>query len=802
MRNTELVSVETSLQVQQKKRKGIDLKFWDIPVRLLGLLFAGAMPISGMAPFGLSFLTLDRKFSLKSVINLIFVSVGYLLLFDFELALRYISACVIFETVLFVIERNEKPSLYFVAIVSAAALFLCEFGVLMWTGFTVAGLILIICDTMLMAVGVMVFDRSRDVLLENKFLSRSLLTDEKISLCIMAGVILLSTKSITVLDTFNISNFLACVLIGVVSLSRHGLTHGAVAGICSGIILGIGGLFPEFVAVLTICGLLCGVSAQFGRKVVCLCLGVCGLGIMLYMGIPGGQTHIPNIYELVLAAAVVYFLPRKAIIIGEKVTDFNVDNSDDTERFRMYVTEKLMCISDSFYDISKTFDSMSDKQTGMDMSDISLLFDTAADRVCKNCERANFCWKKDFNATYAAMFKFLEIMERKGSLQLSDVPKCFSDKCVHLLPLITEINRLFEIYKINRTWKNKLQENRELTSEQFKGISEIIKNAASEICGEKSFDIRSADEIKEVLNDMGISAQRVNVVCDKNGKYMVEISVLDCDDFSVCQKRIKPVIKKVLGINVAVPYNECDTSDSGKCCIRFCQVEGFDPSIGVASLSSNGESGDKHYTNYLSGGKLAVTISDGMGTGHKAAIQSDAIVKLLGSFLEAGFDKTIAVKLVNSVMVMKSARDAFATVDMCVIDLYTGEIEFIKNGAEASYIKHTEYTETVRAASLPIGIVSIGDIETFARTLENGSMVVMTSDGVISAAEDNWIRELVEVIDMEIPPKELAQIILDEAVKRNAENGIENDDMTVICVKLSDRRVRAEQKHVPKAAVM
>lgn len=75
-----------------------------------------------------------------------------------------------------------------------------------------------------------------------------------------------------------------------------------------------------------------------------------------------------------------YFLPRKAVIIGEKVTDFNVDNSDDTERFRMYVTEKLMCISDSFYDISKTFDSMSDKQTGMDMSDISLLFDTAADR--------------------------------------------------------------------------------------------------------------------------------------------------------------------------------------------------------------------------------------------------------------------------------------------------------------------------------------------------------------------------------------------------------------------------------------
>lgn len=89
MRNTELCLLRLLCRYSKKSGKESNLKFWDIPVRLLGLLFAGAMPISGMAPFGLSFLTLDRKFSLKSVINLIFVSVGYLLLFDFELALRY-----------------------------------------------------------------------------------------------------------------------------------------------------------------------------------------------------------------------------------------------------------------------------------------------------------------------------------------------------------------------------------------------------------------------------------------------------------------------------------------------------------------------------------------------------------------------------------------------------------------------------------------------------------------------------------------------------------------------------------------
>ena len=41
MRNTELVSVETSLQVQQKKRKGIDLKILGYSGAAFGLIVCG-----------------------------------------------------------------------------------------------------------------------------------------------------------------------------------------------------------------------------------------------------------------------------------------------------------------------------------------------------------------------------------------------------------------------------------------------------------------------------------------------------------------------------------------------------------------------------------------------------------------------------------------------------------------------------------------------------------------------------------------------------------------------------------------
>ncbi len=807
MKNTELMPIEVSLDVPKKKKRGFDIKPVDVLVRMFGLLFARAVPIYGMAPLGLSFLTLDRKFSIKSIINLIFVSAGYILMFDFNMAVRYIPACIIFQLVLFVMEYNADISLYFISAAAGTVLFLCETAVLLWTGFGGAEFVLVLCDVMIMIAGIVVFDRVGEFLLCKKTLNRPFVLDEKISLCILAEIVLIGTKFLTIIDAFNIANFMACILVALAANSGGGYAAAAVCGVCVGIPIGLGGGFSETVAVYAICGLVCGAAAYFGKAAVSGALVVCGGVFALYTGIDLGASHLPNIYEFATAALAAFVMPETASKVVGRIVDFGHEDNGKTERFKAFVNDKLMRMSDSFYGLAQTFAEISDKQSNVDMSDVSLLFDTAADRVCRNCKKVEFCWQRDFNATYKTMFKFLEIMERKGGVTPQDVPPYFNDKCVRLHQLLTEINRLFEVYKINRVWKSRLAENRELTSEQFKGISEIIKNAADEICEEKTIDIIASDEIRSELESLGVNAERVDVMCDRNRKYSVELSIIGCEDPKVCHTKVRSVIKKILGVNVAAPGMNCHEVGRGKCRMRFCQVEGFDTVVGIAGKSKSAESGDKHYTSYLSDGKFVVTISDGMGTGHKAAAESDAIVNLLGSFLEAGFDKTIAVKLVNSVMVMKSAHDAFATVDMCVIDLYTGQVEFIKNGAEASYIKHHDYTETVRAASLPIGIVSIVDVEAFARTLENGSLVVMTSDGVIGKNNDDlWLRELVESVDIDLNPNDLSQIILDEAIKRR---GIDDkseaidDDMTVICVKMKDRRNLSARRIVkqPNAAV-
>ena len=240
----------------------------------------------------------------------------------------------------------------------------------------------------------------------------------------------------------------------------------------------------------------------------------------------------------------------------------------------------------------------------------------------------------------------------------------------------------------------------------------------------------------------------------------------------------------MLGVSMVAHQYEYNDDISSQI-LHFDQIEGFTVHAGFASSGLQEECGDSHVLHYLNCGKFVATLSDGMGTGHKASLESETIVNLLGDFLEAGFDKDVAVKLVNSVMFMKSANEAFATVDLCIIDLYTGEVEFIKNGAEPSYLKGKAGTETVRATSLPVGILSTVDIESFARKMESGDRVVMVSDGIETKdGKDGWIRQMVEMGSEKLSPQKLADTIMEKSI---ALKGAADDDMTVIVLEIAER---------------
>ena len=64
--------------------------------------------------------------------------------------------------------------------------------------------------------------------------------------------------------------------------------------------------------------------------------------------------------------------------------------------------------------------------------------------------------------------------------------------------------------------------------------------------------------------------------------------------------------------------------------------------------------------------------------------------------------------------------------DGAMLRLYSGETEFIKNGAEPSYIKRGSDVETIRSTTLPVGVACDMKVETFAHHLAPGDIVVIT----------------------------------------------------------------------------
>ena len=173
-----------------------------------------------------------------------------------------------------------------------------------------------------------------------------------------------------------------------------------------------------------------------------------------------------------------------------------------------------------------------------------------------------------------------------------------------------------------------------------------------------------------------------------------------------------------------------------------------------------------------------------MGSGSEAAKESNETVRLLEGMLVAGIDKETAVKLINSVLILKSYDENFATIDMLVFDLYTGVGEFIKTGSAGSYIKKGKKVVCLRSASLPTGIVGTLEPAKSRMRFVKGDVIIIASDGVTEVIrDDSWIREVLKNLQ-EQSAQEISELLMSKALKLQTEH---TDDMTVIAVKIKEK---------------
>ena len=160
------------------------------------------------------------------------------------------------------------------------------------------------------------------------------------------------------------------------------------------------------------------------------------------------------------------------------------------------------------------------------------------------------------------------------------------------------------------------------------------------------------------------------------------------------------------------------------------------------------------------------------------------VVAILEKFLRSGVDPAVAMKILNSVMLLRSPDSwGYATVDLMCVDLFTGDTCFYKYGAAPSYVRSGKSIKRIKGETLAAGLGGCdGTAPDIVRMrLRPGSTAIIASDGVIAGTEDEWIKTLLDkgFEDM----KALARSTLKEAEKIYGAN----DDMTVVTVRVEER---------------
>lgn len=168
-------------------------------------------------------------------------------------------------------------------------------------------------------------------------------------------------------------------------------------------------------------------------------------------------------------------------------------------------------------------------------------------------------------------------------------------------------------------------------------------------------------------------------------------------------------------------------------------------------------------------------LSDGMGTGSRAAVDGTMTTGLAGKLIRAGFSFECVVKTVNSALMVKSKDESLSTLDIISIDLFNGEATFYKAGAAASLICRRGKTIRVERSSLPLGILRDVEFERVTGKIGDGDMLLMMSDGAMSIPPDELRRCLTECA--ENPPAEIAAAVTNLAKEYAPAR---SDDITVL----------------------
>ena len=316
--------------------------------------------------------------------------------------------------------------------------------------------------------------------------------------------------------------------------------------------------------------------------------------------------------------------------------------------------------------------------------------------------------------------------------------------------------------------------------EQCVRLLQKTSAAAHQVCERTLGEIRPDDaayrRVRYALVRAGLDEVRVAYALRLSGR--MEVMLLKPE--ATAGASLLKLVSDACGVSMRVCSPEGLLSTQAV----FEQAPALSLEIGAAVRSRSGEdvAGDSYVSRALPGGRHVLALSDGMGSGISARQESHAALELMVESLRAGYTRAQALDVVNALMLMCTGREMYATMDLCVCDLHSGETAFEKLGACASYIVRDGEVRTIGADTLPVGVLPDVESRSLRMTLQAGDVVVMMTDGVRDAYPGGEIALREDIGKLAwLHPQSVGEKLIACAVG----TGEACDDMAILCARMS-----------------
>ena len=755
-----------------------------------------------VSPFSIAIVTAAIAYEIPIIGVIIIGLVGNILKSGISGGVEYILIFLVFFAILFVkepryndITKNEKLFLAKRVFISTLAIGIIKIFI---HQFLIYDILVAISLAIMVVIFYKIFVNSISVII-NFNQKMAFTTEELIGAGLMLAIAVCSFGDLS-LWGFSIRNVLSIFIVMVLGW-KNGILVGTTSGVTIGVALGIiANNEPYVVAAYAISGMIAGVLNKFGR--IGVILGFILGNIILSYVASGMAINVILFKEILIAGVALLVVPKNINLKFEDLVGNKkflpdgvirgLNQSKDTINKLNVVSKTVKEMADTYKNAAVTEITEEDireknKQkfimellNNIDYYKENVLYETLEDTEGQIVDdifslllEKQFIKEKDLLNICAKNNNYMVGFDQDEKQINRDIEK-----------MVNIINSSYRVSKMNFIWGERLKEEKKNFENQLNNVSKVILEIADDMnekidSKEQNQDIK--EEITLLLKQKEILVQDIQILKKENDRYRSTLFIEENFDKKL-EKTILNVFKKVLKEPQTIKNRE-ELLNENTIKFEIISDDKYILELGQAKALKDGMtvSGDSIVQTKLEDGKYLIAISDGMGSGPEARKSSQIVISMLKRLLNSGFEKDISVDLINSNL-LNVSDEVFSTLDIAIVDLYKGNIEFIKNGACPTYIKNNKKIQIIKSLTLPAGVINDTNTDVFDKDIENNDIFVMVSDGILDANvefknKELWLKYLLEDIEINNSQK-IADIIINEAKDNNY--GKVKDDMTII----------------------